>query len=113
MKILRSKWGTWLAIGYLILVLMICSPLILYGINHNTGMFLGAATVLTTPFSWILFFVIDNLSIPYAFYQTGSMDYVGMGVLGASAIMNAATIYYVIFTLERIISNFAKKKNLK
>ena len=107
----RSKWGTRVAVCYLILILIVCVPLILDGINHSTGLPYVAAMVLTTPFSWVLTAMLRNMTDPST-SATESIQYIGLGILGASALVNAAIVYYITVKFERMISKFAKRKNI-
>jgi ABC-type multidrug transport system fused ATPase/permease subunit len=109
---LIKKDSTEIAVVYLILVLSACLPLILErAIHHGNGIAFLAAVVLTTPFSWVFFFIIDNLSNENAFYQTGTQYIVSMMALCLSALLNAVIIYYFVFTIERIVAK-KKKENL-
>ena len=102
MKVRRSKWGARVAVSYLILVLIVCSPLIMDGaIHHGNGIAVLAAILLTSPFSWLLFSVLDNLTGSNWFYMTGGLYYIYMCALGACALTNAAIIYVVISRFSR------------
>jgi len=98
----RSKSGTLTAGAYLLLVLVVCSPLITDGaIHHGNGIpFLGAL-VLTFPLSWIAFRIIDSLSDANAFYMVGAPYYRAMAVLVVSALVNAFVIYFLVRIVTR------------
>ena len=97
MKIPRSKSGAWIAGAYLLLVLVVCSPLIIdCAIHHGNGIpFLGALC-LTFPLSWIAFRIIDSFSSANAFYMVGAPYYRAMAVLAGSALSNAVVIYFLV-----------------
>jgi hypothetical protein len=101
-KVHRSKSGAWIAGAYLLLVLVVCSPLITAGaIHHGNGIpFLGAL-VLTLPLSWIAFRVIDSLSGANAFYMVGAPYYRALAVLAGSAFVNAFVIYCFVGIARR------------
>ncbi len=97
MKTLKSKPGMWVAAIYLLLVLVVCTPLILDGaIHHGNGIAFLAAVILTTPLSWLVFWILDSATHANAFYMTGGLYYLYMGALAFCAILNAFALYHLI-----------------
>ena len=109
MKAPKSKLAVGVSAAYLLLVLVVSSPLIIDGaIHHGNGIpFLGAS-FLTLPLSWIAFGVIDSLSDANAFYMVGTPYYLVMGVLVACAVLNAIIIYLLVGIVGRKLVTFAR-----
>ena len=99
-----------MAVGYMILVLIVGSPLIMEGIHHGNGVPFLAVMLLTSPFSWILLSILDNLTGPQALYAGGGKSYIPVSLLCASALINAAIIYYITLKIDEIISKIREKK---
>ncbi len=90
MKVPRSKLGAWVIGNYLVLVLIACSPLIVDGaIHHGNGIAFLAATVLTAPLSFLMFWMLGNLFVD-------ADQFFAAGVLFAGALTNATVIYLII-----------------
>lgn len=100
---MKFKIGTIIPALYLLLVLVVCFPLIKdVAIHHGNGIAFLAATILTSPLSWLFFWIIDNITPVNAFYVTGWLYLLDMSVIIGCAIFNAAVLYLV---LDRLFSN--------
>ena len=106
-----SKLGGWLAVVYLVVVLIVSSPLIFDAkIYHgNEGAFL-ATLLLTSPFSLLLFLVLENLREAYTFYTKDESYFLLMGILYVCAIVNAVLIRLIV---QRLVKKFVKWKILR
>ena len=110
MKVPKSKLAAGVAAAYLLLVLVVSSPLIIDGaIHHGNGISFFGASFLTLPLSWIAFRVIDSLSDANAFYMVGTQYYLAMGVLAACAVVNAIIIYLLVGIVGRKLRTLAGK----
>jgi len=110
MKVPKSKLAAGVAAAYLLLVLVVSSPLIIDGaIHHGNGIPFFGASFLTLPLSWIAFRVIDSLSDANAFYMVGTQYYLAMGVLAACAVVNAIIIYLLVGIVGRKLGTLARK----
>lgn len=112
MKARKSKLGLAIGIGYLLLVLAACLPLIFERvIHHGNGIAFLVAAVLTSPLSWLAFRAIDSLTGANAFYLTGGPYLLYMGALAACATINAALLYFLTSLVGRFFARrFALRK---
>src|SRR5688572_24590397 len=94
---MKSKIATIIAPLYLLLVVVVCIPLVMdLAIHHGNGIAFLAATMLTSPLSWVSFWIIDNITSVNAFYATGWLYLLDMSVIIGCAIFNAAVLYLVL-----------------
>lgn len=88
--------------AYLCLVLLACTPLIKDGaIHHGNGIAFLAATLLTFPLSWLLFWILDLNSTSNSFYKEGMPYIVDLMVLFFSAMVNSLILYLLASWLQR------------
>ena len=92
-----TKAGKIIAGAYLILVIVSLIPLIKdQAIHHGNGIAFLAAIVLTTPLSWLFFWLIDRATEVNAFYVNGWSFLLSIATLAACALFNAGVIYYLL-----------------
>lgn len=92
----RLKKGNLLAATYLLVVFAVSIPLIKdLAIHHGNGIAFLAAMILTTPLSWLFFWIIDQVAPVNAFYVTGWSYLLAMAVLAACALLNATVINFL------------------
>ena len=100
---MKCKIGAIIPALYLLLVGFVCIPLIKdLAIHHGNGIAFLAAMILTSPLSWLFFWIIDNVTSVNAFHVTGWLYLLYMFVIMGCAIFNAAVLYLV---LGRLFSN--------
>ena len=110
MKVPKSKLAAGVAAAYLLLVLVVSSPLIIDGaIHHGNGISFLGALFPTLPLSWIAFRIIDSLSDANAFYMVGAPYYLAIGVLAACAVVNAIIIYLLVAIVGRKLGVLDRK----
>ena len=110
MKVPKSELAVGVAAAYLLLVLVVSSPLIIDGaIHHGNGISFLGVSFLTLSLSWIAFRVIDSLSETNAFYMVGATYYLAIGVLAACTVVNAIIIYLLVDIVGRKLGTFARK----
>jgi hypothetical protein len=86
-----------IAAAYLLLVLITTIPLIKdLAIHHGNGIAFLAATILTSPFSWLFFWLIDKATDVNAFYVTGWLYVIEMLVIFTCGFLNAAVIFFLL-----------------
>lgn len=91
-----NRVGRVVAGTYLLLVFIVCTPLIQdLAIHHGNGIAFLAAVVLTSPLSWLLLWIVDQLASPNAFEPSVRNFVVGMGILISCALTNARVIVYL------------------
>jgi hypothetical protein len=96
MKQRKSKSGTVIAGGYLLLTLAAAWPLLQEGyIGHGNGLSFVLATALTCPLSVLLLLLNDLFSDVNAFYMTGWPYFVTLCEIGAGALVNARLLYLI------------------
>ncbi len=102
MKIPGSRWGTRVAVGYVLLALVAVAPLVRDGyIGHGNGPVFLLATALTSPLSAVLLALNDLVSDVNAFHMTGWPYFITLCELGAGALFNGCLIYWVAGFIQR------------
>jgi len=88
-----TKVGKIIALAYLVIVFVSTIPLLKdLAIHHGNGIAFLAATVLTSPFSWLFLWIIDKTLNPNAFHMTGWLFGLEMLVITFCAFVNAKMI---------------------
>lgn len=96
-----TKAGKVIAAVYLGVVCVATLPLLLDGaIHHGNGISLLAAMVLTSPLSWIFFWMIDRTIHPNAFYLTGWVYGLEILVIAFCAAVNALVIIFLVAKIQ-------------
>jgi hypothetical protein len=104
-----TKVGKLVAVVYLGLVFVTMVPLFRdAAIHHGNGIAFLAATVLTSPFSWVFFWIIDKTIQPNAFYLTGWIYFLEMFVLAFCAAFNALVLTILIKKVQAAVGRGSK-----
>ncbi len=99
---LESKLGAWIVAAYLLLVLLVSSPLLVdAAIHHGNAIAYLVLVILTLPLSWVSLRLLDLVTDVNAFYTTGIHYYLTISVLYVCAFINAAAIYRLILFIRR------------
>jgi len=97
-----SRTGGIVAGVYLLVVLIVCVPLFKdLAIHHGNAIAFFAAAAATSPLSWLFLWLVDRLLPVNAFYQTGWLFALDIGILTVCALVNAAVIVFLFSREEK------------